>query len=281
MNTFSTPARRKQKRAYHRLFSGLQKAFDTGMVVRFLTLTSSKEVKDADLHGHFKVLMTRIRRKYGVTEYALIRTGEGNGVLHILYVGGFISQKWLSYQWNEIHQSPVVDIRIVRNETRRLTSYLVSHYLSRQKDFRLSYSRFWLFPGASRVWKELKKNWLHKSKKGLFYLWRNLCREISSKVTKKVKEFVWQLFKNKNTIPKIFRRELNLFSPKLKSTQGKNKGGQGTREDSFSKKRRILKKEEKKSFCKKTAFRRGEGGIRPTVSWIKTRTPATFTPVRG
>jgi len=96
----------------------------------------------------------RIKRRYGTFEYIKIRTNEGYGVLHILYVGKFIPQRWLSRNWNEIHQSPIVDIRAT-SRMKGLGKYVVSQYLSDQRCsfIRYSWSWWWVYRGFVHYWK--------------------------------------------------------------------------------------------------------------------------------
>jgi hypothetical protein len=80
--------------------------------LRFVTLTSSPEAKGRDLNADFRALKMRILRRFRFKmKYWKIRTNEGNGVLHIVFRGKYVPQKWLSDQWADIHKSPVVDIR--------------------------------------------------------------------------------------------------------------------------------------------------------------------------
>jgi hypothetical protein len=98
----------------------------------------------------------RIKRKYGEFEYIKIRTDEGNGVVHILYAGCFIPQPWLSRMWNEIHQSPIVDIRSA-SRIKGLGRYVVSQYLSDQRCsfLRYSWSWGWVYRGFVKIWRKV------------------------------------------------------------------------------------------------------------------------------
>jgi len=123
--------------------------------IRFVTLTTSDSAKKNDLSRDIDVLMKRWRRKDPKMQYCKINTNEGNGVIHLLYKGKYISKKWLVYNWNKIHNSYIVDIQNCDN-SKNIASYLVGHYLSNQKCsyVRMSYSKRWLFPGAIQRWKE-------------------------------------------------------------------------------------------------------------------------------
>jgi hypothetical protein len=144
----------KQRRAYHRIMSGYKFALFLGKRIRFMTLTTSNEGRDRDIGNDFKILVKRIKRKYGEFEYIRIKTSEGNGVLHVLFRGSYIPQRWLSVQWSDIHFSPVVDVR----DTRRYhCSYVINQYLTGQSLFeRYSSSLHWVFPGYVAKWEHFK-----------------------------------------------------------------------------------------------------------------------------
>jgi hypothetical protein len=127
---------KKQRRAFQRLMSGLTVGKSHRERLRFMMLTSSPESKGRKLNADFRTLKMRIFRKFHFKmNYWKIRTNEGNGVLHIIFRGKFIPQQWLSEQWADIHKSPIVDIRSLRETRKELTRivfYLVGNYLSKQ-----------------------------------------------------------------------------------------------------------------------------------------------------
>jgi hypothetical protein len=145
---------KKQRRAFQRLMSGLIVGKSRNERLRFMTLTTSDEAKnlgfDRKLNEHFRVLKMRILRKYYFKMKCWkIRTNEGNGVLHIVYRGKFIPQKWLSAHWSVIHKSPIVDIRKLYETSRGLKGlcfYLVGNYLSKQSFERMSWDTAGFFP---------------------------------------------------------------------------------------------------------------------------------------
>ena len=148
----------KQKRAYHRLLSGLKRAKALGKTVRFMTLTSSPKSDWREINAHFQVLRKRIERSFGKIDYIKFRTNEGHGVLHIVYVGPFIPQRWLSRNWEEIHGAKIVDIRKVKGE-KRIARYLISNYLVTQTFVRMSWSWGWVFRGFVGLWKKFIKKY--------------------------------------------------------------------------------------------------------------------------
>jgi hypothetical protein len=124
-----------------------------------MTLTSSPESLGRSLNSDFRTLKMRIFRKFHFKmKYWKIRTNEGNGVLHIIFRGKYVPQKWLSEQWADIHKSPVVDIRSLYETSKGLRGiafYLISNYLTKQSFERMSWGYSWVFPVFASSWKRL------------------------------------------------------------------------------------------------------------------------------
>ena len=143
--------------------------------LRFMTLTSSLESKDRNLNADFRALKLRILRKFHFKmKYWKIRTNEGNGVLHIIYRGRYIPQRWLSVQWADIHKSYVVDVRSLFETRKGLTGiafYLIGNYLTKQSFERMSWGYSWVFPAFVSSWKRLVEK--YGFKRGL-KLWNKL-----------------------------------------------------------------------------------------------------------
>lgn len=171
----------KQCRAYQRILSGLTKASRAHHKIRIITLTSRPEAAFHAMNDRFQVLRKRIVRKFkSAFEYWKIKTLEGNGVMHIVYKGCFIPQKWLSKQWDEMHGSPIVFIQALRGK-KRLARYLVSHYMARHHFERQSWSWGWVFRGFVGAWRACIKrstsmrdaigrwNWLLRQEDSLDY----------------------------------------------------------------------------------------------------------------
>jgi len=109
-------------------------------------------------------------------KYWKIRTNEGNGVLHIIFRGKYIPQKWLSEQWAEIHKSRIVDIRSLRETKKGLRGiafYLVGDYLAKQSFERMSWGYSWVFPGFVGCWKRIVEK--YGFKRGLELWFKLLC----------------------------------------------------------------------------------------------------------
>lgn len=148
----------RQKRAYHRVLSGLRRQRALRRQVRFLTLTSAPNSDFSELLPNYQVLRKRVLRQFGFRmEYIEVKTTEGLGVLHILFVGGYIPQGWLSTNWQAIHGACMVDIRKVRSD-KRIAGYLVSQYLAGQTRFsRYSWSWGWVARGFASTWRKFLK----------------------------------------------------------------------------------------------------------------------------
>lgn len=141
----------------NRIYSGLRKNQLMGKHQLFVHLTTW-DYPNRDLNDSFEVLKKRLIRKYGQFTYCKIKTNEGNGVLHIAIAGlPYISQRWLSNQWKEIHGAPVVWISEINNAW-STASYMVTHYMESQKCTytRYSSSSDWLQRGYAQVYMFIK-----------------------------------------------------------------------------------------------------------------------------
>jgi len=166
---------KKQRRAFQRLMSGLTVGKSRRERLRFMTLTSSPESIGRNLNGDFRALKMRIQRKFNFKmKYWKIRTNEGNGVLHIVFRGKFIPQRWLSQAWTAIHKSPIVDIRSLYETKRGLKGicfYLIGNYLSKQSFERMSWGYSWVWRGFTKTWKHIIQVYGYKS--GL-WVWKQM-----------------------------------------------------------------------------------------------------------
>lgn len=181
---------RKQKTAYNTIFTGLKVAGKLRKRVRFLTLTTSElqyynvDYASKGLYDSFRRLTQRIRRmtiakmiqqgylkpsdarRYYPNvsflqpfpfEYFKVVTNEGNGVIHALYKGEYLPYPYLVDNWQDIHNSWDINIKLIRNkkgDRKRSAHYVVSQYVSNQESTfqRSSQSWHWLFRGYRREW---------------------------------------------------------------------------------------------------------------------------------
>ena len=114
---------RKQKRGYHRVRSLLWFWECHKFQVLWVTLSTAEGGDAEKLTYRHKQLRQRIERQLGFQglEYYQVRTEEGHGVLHIFWAWRvpdgerprhfWISQQWLSSQWEALHGAPVVWIK--------------------------------------------------------------------------------------------------------------------------------------------------------------------------
>lgn len=148
-----------------------------------MTLTTSDEARayGLDINDSFQVLRKRLLRKYPVTgfHYWKLRTSEGNGVLHVIYSGPYISQVWLSDTWQQIHISHRVWLQELRGRGKRMTNYLMGHYLPAHDSYktytRMSWSWGWVFRGFVGAWK-----WTFKTSRTFYEAlvrWNRLMRK--------------------------------------------------------------------------------------------------------
>jgi len=175
---------RKQKRCFQRIKTGMKVAEIEHSSLRFLTLTTKKNENTRNLNDDFQVLRKRIIRmtplklaslgwidladihrfypskKIGsslIFEYCKVETSEGGGVLHVIFKGDFIPQKWISENWSEIRcGSWNVDIRICKASH---GAYVVNQYMSGQSAFeRFSWSFGWVYRGFVHDWLMIKRS---------------------------------------------------------------------------------------------------------------------------
>jgi hypothetical protein len=138
---------RKQKRGYHRVRSLLWFWECHQFQVLWVTLSTAEGGDAEKLTYHHKQLRQRIERQLGFQglEYYQVRTEEGHGVLHIFWAWRvpdgerarrfWISQEWLSSQWQALHGAPVVWIKAYQPSHRsrnRLSRYVISQYVQDQ-----------------------------------------------------------------------------------------------------------------------------------------------------
>lgn len=149
MSVWRTDITRADKRAYHRLTTGITYHARRGVKrFRFLTLTGIS----SNYRRTFDALRRMIRKNYGRFEYFAVRTNEGKtGVLHILFVGSFLPQQELKEKWQQISGAWVLGIQKVSD-----FKWQGFEMTRQQMTAQYSQSRRWLPDGIAQLWKEFK-----------------------------------------------------------------------------------------------------------------------------
>lgn len=127
---------------------------------KLLTLTAKPKEGETPterltlLHTAWKKLTKRIMRKYHWPKLHYLavveKTKRGEPHLHILLRCGFIPQRWLSAQMQELAGAPVVDIRAIHN-ARHAIRY-VTKYIGKAPGKFGTHQRYWM----SRDWEQVK-----------------------------------------------------------------------------------------------------------------------------
>lgn len=124
---------------------------------RFLTLTSAVKRDRHYLRKKFEAFKKRVKRAFGPDfQYLKVRTDEGNGVIHIVYVGPYLPVDWIRSTWWELTGAFEVKIYLIRLWKRRglartaryLAKNAVGRYMAENSgergESRMSTSRGWL-----------------------------------------------------------------------------------------------------------------------------------------
>lgn len=98
---------RNDRKAIQTLRSGIERWYPN---LRFVTLTGVGEFKK-----DFPKLKRFLKQKGVLREYFAVRTAEGAGVIHLVYVGKSVRYGDLSRVWESISGSWAVSISKVRN----------------------------------------------------------------------------------------------------------------------------------------------------------------------
>ena len=149
-------ARRRRARCFHRIISG----FEYGGALRFVTLTSSLQARNPVQHD-LRRLFARLKRRRLLVGYIRVieLTASGLEHVHLIYRGAYIAQVTLSKMWEELHQSPVVDIRQASRKNggaQKQAGYLAK-YMAKEGHRRYSWAHSWVYPGFVATWTALKR----------------------------------------------------------------------------------------------------------------------------
>jgi hypothetical protein len=96
-------------------------------------------------------------------QYLMVRTSEGNGVLHVCFVAPeFLPKRWISASWLEITRGVSRIIRIFevrhldrKSDCKKMARYMTQYVAGQDLFERFSYSWSWIFKGAVRAWRSL------------------------------------------------------------------------------------------------------------------------------
>ncbi|MBA7580938.1 hypothetical protein ES708_22836 [subsurface metagenome] len=143
--------RKRSRRMYHRVISGLKRQG----AIRLITLTSRLVSDNEAFQRDFRCLRMRLLRRRLLVDYIRCPEFTKGGLRHehILFRGSYIDQAYLSVEWQRIHRASVVDIRRVRGG-RRLAGYMAS-YMMKAPAGRYCYSWGWVWKGFAGSWKRL------------------------------------------------------------------------------------------------------------------------------
>lgn len=147
----------KSRRCYHRVISGIER----GGILRFLTLTSSKDSPDTCQHS-FRLFYMRLKRQDLIKGYIKVPEPSKNGKqhLHIIFRGKYIPQPLISQMWQDIHKAKIVDVRkVASNVDRRKLASDMASYMSKGNLYRYSWNWDWVWRGFCRDWYNLKRRW--------------------------------------------------------------------------------------------------------------------------
>lgn len=147
----------KSKRCFHRVMSGITR----GGTLRFLTLTSSNSAPE-DIQRSWRALQMRMVRRGLLKGYIKVpeQSEDGRKHLHVLFRGSYIEQAMIKAWWYQIHQSSIVDIRLVKTygNNKAIASYMAK-YMSKELAGRYSWSWGWVWRGFCKDWSLYKKWW--------------------------------------------------------------------------------------------------------------------------
>lgn len=165
---FHKPWDRHQKRVFARAISWMTEAASRGCQLFWICLTTAPDGKAEDLERDFQELRRRVERRFKYyVEYFSVRTSEGNGVLHQVWAikddrTVWISQHWLSEEWEKIHGAHRVWIkRISRGDSshKNIGRYIVTHYLGDQSQLKnMSYSWWRSKFAIGKAWEFYKRH---------------------------------------------------------------------------------------------------------------------------
>lgn len=154
---------RRRKRAFQRAMSGLARHPNEWWRYAFITLTSSPS-SPPDIQRSWRMLHERMRRRGLAGRYIrVVERGSETGMVHVHLVAEvlWLDREWLSRQWEEIHNAPVVFVRRAYRTGRKGWSaglaLELGWYLAKATINRMSYSHSWAWRGLAESWARWKR----------------------------------------------------------------------------------------------------------------------------
>jgi len=98
--------------------------------------------------------------------YFKVHTSEGNGVIHSLMRAPFIPYDYIVDLWTDLHLTWSINIQnldLNNYSAQDCAGYIVAQYIGVNQGTSYLYSsqsKNWLFPGANKLWEDLKKTYL-------------------------------------------------------------------------------------------------------------------------
>lgn len=136
---------RYDRRAYHRYKTGMM--YHLYEQKRFLTLTGVGQ----NWRKYFNALRKWIRRNYGSFEYFAVRTNEGLGVYHIVFVGSYLPKDEIHCYWEKLTGKWNIHISLIKDER-----YMGYEMTRQHKTLIYSQSRNWYPMYLKNYWKYFK-----------------------------------------------------------------------------------------------------------------------------
>ncbi len=184
---------KRQRRIFQRVMTHLIYWESHHYQVAWLNLTTAPGGDARKLGRHFDSLLRRVERKFGyhAMEYYVVRTSEGNGVLHCLIAWRpgpeekhrefWLPHSWLKSAWLAIHGAEVLVIRRYRagrDSSMKLSRYLVAQYVGGQVGIVRcfwSWRRTFGLP-IVQVWTHFKAIFRHRGMVGVIARWNQFLR---------------------------------------------------------------------------------------------------------
>jgi hypothetical protein len=176
----------RRKLVFHRFMSYLQFWEARKFQIRLMTLTTATGGDADKLVYHFRLLLRRIGREFGFrgVQYVGVRTGEGNGVLHLAIAwkgrkAFLVPKDWLHKAWEELHGAWATAIDAYEKVgAERAASYAAGQYAAGQAGLLRCFGSVKQTFGFSlvKLWVFFKKAHEGAERKAVVGAWSRLLR---------------------------------------------------------------------------------------------------------